>query len=52
MFLDFVLIIFIKTNSLQRKNTEFGRKTAFTEILQSAVRMLKKMYLEFTEILQ
>ena len=38
---------------LQRKNTEFGRKIAFTEILQSAIRMLKKkLYLEFTEILQ
>ena len=38
---------------LQQKNTEFGRKIAITEILQSAVRMLKKkLYLEFTEILQ
>ena len=29
-------------HTLQRKNTEFGRKIAFTEILQLAVRMLKK----------
>ena len=47
------MMILLPNMALQRKNTEFDRKIAITEILQSAVRMLKKkLYLEFTEILQ